>query len=90
MVVALVEVELPVIFKFPVMVEEALEMKPVVDKRPVASTLNNSEAVLDKNLRKFPAKELVEEALIRSPVVPVAVTWKRACLGEVVAPIITA
>ena len=39
---------------------------------------------------KFPAKPVVLEALIKSPVVPVAFTWKSAALSReavVVAPI---
>ena len=74
--VALVEVVLPVMVKFPITVEEAVERKPVVVKRPAESTEKSEAAVEERNFRKVPAKDGVEEATIKSPVVEVAFTWR--------------
>ncbi len=81
-VVALVEVELPVMFKSPIMVEEALEINPVAVKRPALFTDNNSELALLVKERNLPVKEAVELALIKVPVVLVALTWKIAVLSR--------
>ena len=51
-------------------VEEAMVRKP-----PSELILNSSVPALDSALKKFPVKDAVEEALIKSPVVPVALTW---------------
>ena len=72
--VAEVEVALPVMFKLPVIVEEAVEMKPVEVKRPAESTLKRELAALLTKSKNLPVKETVEEALMRVPVVPVALT----------------
>ena len=64
--VAEVEVELPVIFKLPRTVEEALEMKPLAFKRPVASTVVVPDWPAAKVLARKEGvkKELVAVALV--------------------------
>ena len=62
---------------------------PAIVVAPSLATLKISEPAAFKNLRKFPANEVVEEATIRSPVVEVAFTWKYELLemeAVVVAP----
>ena len=51
-------------------------------KSPAESTLKRLVPEPLLNLRKFPAKETVDEALIRSPTVPVALTWNKAPLSS--------
>ena len=57
---------------------------------PVASTEKSAVPAAFKNLKKLPTKPVVEEALMRLPVVEVAFTWNKAFLsGVVVEPMIT-
>ena len=67
---------LPVTVKSPITVEEALEIKPVVERRPEEFTENKVEAAAFRNFKKLPPNEVVEEATIKSPVVLVALTWR--------------
>jgi len=50
----------------------------VVCKAPVESILKSSVPAALTNLKKLPAKPVVEEATIKLPVVPVAFTWNKA------------
>ena len=87
------EVVLPVTVKFPITVEEAVEMKPEEVKRPVASTEKSAVPTEFRNFRKLPVKLKVLEAVIRSPVVLVAFTARYELLMTAlveVAPITTA
>ena len=66
-----------------------VEVELAARKEPVESMRNSSVPASLVKLKNLPVKLLVEEALMRMPVVPVAFTWKRADLSRervVVAP----
>ena len=83
----LVEVELVVVDCSAVKFWRVVEA--VVWRAPVESMRNSSEPAPFVRRKKLPENPVVEEATMRLPVVPVALTWKRAERsreGVVVAP----
>ena len=64
-------------------------VEAVVCRAPSASILNNSVPALLVSCKNLPVKDAVDEALIKVPVVEVALTWNKADLAReavVVAP----